>query len=113
VTAPSRLPAEQLVSAFVVAIEGKSLRDVEKITGLSHQMIAEYRRGARPAHLRRTTREAMMRYLRSTGWEPSAGISDRTRARVLELEEQLRAAVWAGEAERARELAEQILEALE
>lgn len=109
---PSPAADRQLVAAFVQATEGRSTREVARATGLSHQIIAEYRRGHRPMYLRQSSREAMDRYLRHSGHHPEAELSDVTRARVLELTEQLREAVWAGDVEAARQCVLELEEAL-
>lgn len=104
----TRSADRQLVSAFVEATREKSLREVSRATGLSHQMVAKYRRGQVPLYLRQSTRESMAGYLRRSGWESEERLGDDERVRLLDLTEQLRAAVWAGDVERAREITDNI-----
>lgn len=107
-TASSPASDLQLLDAFVDAIQDRSTREVARATGLSHQIVARYQRGYRPAHLRQASRAAMATYLSRHGWQPAEGLSDSARARLLELSEQLQAAVWENDRERAREVTRSI-----
>lgn len=90
-------PADpQLVEALLLAIQEMSTREAARATGLSHQLIARYRKGWGTrtgwTYLRGDTREKMERYLTRAGKTPRptpVELTETQRLRALELIEEL------------------------